>query len=71
MSDIFTLSIEPTDAKAFQHCFHLGTIEKLAREISKDMFHNRNCTGRPTCTVALMRAGKIVDVYDGAWQSDC
>ena len=66
-SSPFTLSIEPTGKSAFQHPFHLGTNEVIARQIAVEMFHGRNQAGDYTCTVALIRDRKIVDFYDGEW----
>lgn len=67
----FTLSIEPTDGAAFQHGYHLGTDEAVARSIAVERFNGRNAYGLHTRTVALMRAGRIVDVFDGVWSSAC
>ncbi len=67
MSSIFSLSIEPTGKPSFQHGFHLGTEEPMARKIAEETFHNRNKHGDHTCTVALIRDRKIFDVYDGTW----
>lgn len=63
----FTLSIEPTGKPSFQHGYHLGTDERLARVLAEEHFHNRNNAGDWTCTVALIRDRKIVAVYDGEW----
>ena len=65
----FTLSIEPTDGAAFQHGFHLGSDERVARGIAVERFNGRNAYGLHTRTVALIRAGRIFDVFDGAWSS--
>ncbi len=70
MSQIFTLSIEPTGKPSFQHGFHLGTEEPMARQFAEEIFHNRNAHVEPTCTVALIRNRKIFDVYDGKWSSE-
>lgn len=67
----FTLSIEATDGVAFQHGFHLGTYERVARSIAVERFTGRNAYGLATRTVALMRDGRIVDVFDGVWSSAC
>jgi len=64
---VFTLSIEPTEGRAFQHGFHLGTIETIARREAEDRFNGRNASGLYTRTVALIRDGRIVDVFDGSW----
>lgn len=66
----FTLSIEPTGQPAFQHGFHLGTIESVARQCAEDIFRNRNANDQLTCTVALIRDRKIFDVFDGKWASE-
>jgi hypothetical protein len=65
----FTLSIEPTNDPAFQHGYHLGTDERVARGIAVERFIGRNAYGLATRTVALMRGGRIIDVFDGVWSS--
>ena len=66
----FTLSIEPTEGKAYQYGFHLGTIEHIARQCAEDRFNGLNASNQPTRTVALIRDGKIFDTYDGTgWHS--
>jgi len=65
----FTLSIEPTNGAAFQHGFHLGTDEAVARGIAEERFAGRNAYGLHTRTVALVRNGRLFDVFDGAWSS--
>jgi hypothetical protein len=67
MTDPFILSIETSHGHSFQHGFHLGTEERLARQIAEEKFHARVKHGLPVITVALIRAGKLVDCYDGAW----
>lgn len=70
MNQPFTLSIERTlDGQVRQHGFHLGTDERLARQIAEEKFHALNAAGMFTRTVALMRAGKMVDCYGGQWFS--
>lgn len=73
----FTLSIEthaptPTDTfTSYQHPFHLGTQEPLARSIAEEIYHARIRHNLPVVTVALMRDGKMVDCYgNGRWHSD-
>jgi hypothetical protein len=67
----FVLSIEPVEGSSFKHGFHLGTDERVARQIAIEMFDARNANAIPTRTVALFRYGKMLDVYDGAgWTSD-
>lgn len=66
----FTLSIKPAgEAPAFQHGYHLGTIERTARQIAEEKFNARVSNGMPTESVALMQSGKIFDVFDGEWAS--
>ncbi len=69
MTTTFVLSIEPTNGTAFQHGFHLGTIEATARQIAEERFHMRNAHGFPTRTVALLYNNRVFDVYDGEWAS--
>lgn len=67
----FTLSIETAPGVSEQHGFHLGTIEALARVIVADKFAARVAYGLPVITMALMRDGRVFDVYHGAkWDSD-
>ena len=63
----FTLSIEDTAGHSFQHGFHLGTDERLARQIAEEKFNARIKHGLPVVTVALIHDRKIVDVFDGTW----
>ncbi len=67
---VFTLSIEDTVGHSFQHGFHLGTDEKLARQIAEEKFNARVKYNLPVVTVALIKAGKIVDCFDGKWSSE-
>lgn len=67
MSDPFTLSIEDTAGHSFQHGFHLGTDEGLARQIAEEKFNARVEHNLPVVTVALMHKGKMIDCYDGRW----
>ena len=60
----YTLSVEPFEGNAYQHPYHLGTIEPVARQVAADIFD-----GRRMRTVALIFNRKIVDVFDGEWQS--
>ena len=66
MSDTITMSIEPIDGPAYQHGFHLGTIESIARQIVEETFAAR----RDVRTIALIRDRRILDVFDGTWDSD-
>ncbi len=62
-----TLSIEPIGKPAYQHGFHLGTIESVARQIAEEMFAAR----QDIRTLALIRDRRIIDVFDGLWLTDC
>lgn len=67
----FTLSIEQYPGKAVEHGFHLGTIERVAREICEDKMRTCRENGWPMVTMALIRNGKVFDVLhrDGKWQN--
>lgn len=69
MSSTFTLSIEPIEGRAYQHGYHLGTIESVARKCAEDIYWSKRKSGGVR-TVALMRDRKIFDVFDGEWSSD-
>ena len=71
MTQPYVLSIE-TDQGTYLHGYHLGTQEKLAREIAVSAWHNLIPNqGRYIRTVALKQNGRIVDVYMGQqWESD-
>jgi len=65
------MSIEESFGNSKQYGFHLGTDEKLAREIVQDKFKARVAFNMPTVTIALMRNKKIIDVFYGdKWASD-
>jgi hypothetical protein len=67
----YILSIEVTEGCAERHGFHLGTALPLAMQIAEERFHARRRAGLPVLTVALLRDGKLVDVYYGdSWDSD-
>lgn len=68
MSQPFILSIQPVAGASFQHGFHLGTDEAVARRIAEERFENRNLLGMHTRSVALIRDDEIWGVYDGRWQ---
>ncbi len=71
MAGPFTMSIEETAGSSKQYGFHLGTDEKLAREIVQDKFKARVSHHIPTVTIALVRDKKIVDVFYGdKWASE-
>jgi len=67
MNSTFTLSIETTEGQSFQYGFHLGTDERLARQIAEERFHARVNNGLPVITVAILRDGRMVDCYGGRW----
>lgn len=65
----FTLSIE-TDRGTYVHGYHLGTDEGIARTFDVEIFaHRFPRQGTYIRTVALMRDGKVFDVFDGKWAS--
>ena len=67
----YTLSIE-TDAGTYQHGYHLGTIENIARSMAEHIFDSHTPRqGTVIRTVAVMLKGKMVDCYDGKWSSEC
>ncbi len=67
----FTASIE-TNKGTYQHHYHLGTIEQVARDVAETLikaeWHPKlgNIVVR---TVGLLLDGKLVDVWDGEWSS--
>lgn len=66
-NQVFCLSIE-TDAGTYQHGFHLGSDERVARNIAEETLkHARPKIGTRIVTVALMRDHRIFDVYGGTW----
>lgn len=68
---VFTLSIEDTAGHSFQYGFHLGTDEKLARQIAEEKFHGRVKFGIPVVTVALFQGAKMIDCFLGdRWQNE-
>ncbi len=64
-----TLSIETAPGHCVQHGFHLGTDERLARQIAEEKFNARRNHNIPVVTVAILRAGRMIDWYDGKWGS--
>lgn len=67
---MFTASVE-TDAGTYRHGYHLGTQEDLARNIIEEIARGAPRMGTRIVTVALMKDGKIEDVYDGRdWVND-
>jgi hypothetical protein len=66
----FIMSIETTEGNSHRHGFHLGTDERLARQLIEERFAARVANAMPTVTIALMRDEKLVDVFDGRWYND-
>lgn len=67
----FCLSIETAPGQSHQYGYHLGTIEAIARQCVVDRFAAHVRHGLPVVTMALMRDGRIVDVFHGSkWDSD-
>lgn len=67
----FVLSIEDYEGHCFQHGFHLGTQEPLARQMAEEIYQGRVSMGLPVVTVALKRQGKLHDVFMGdRWNND-
>ncbi len=68
----FTASIE-TDAGTYQHGFHLGTDERVARELIEELCDKRvPKIGTRVVSVALIQNGMMLDCYGcGYWSSDC
>lgn len=66
----YTLSIE-TDAGTYQHGYHLGTIENVARDMAGYIYGRFTPRiGTRIVTVALMLDGRMVDCFDGHWFDD-
>jgi len=68
LTHVFTASIEPCNGPVFVHGFHLGTDRKVAEWFCEELFRRHN-VHNGLYTVALMRNGSIVDIYDDRnWQ---
>lgn len=66
----YSASVE-TDAGTYQHGYHLGTIETIARACVWDISKMRPKNGTHIKTVALIFDGRIIDVFDGKeWMSE-
>lgn len=59
---IFTMSIEPLEGSTYWHGFHLGTIEKVARDCVEDHWKAGGFR-----SLGLMLDGDMFDVFDGDW----
>lgn len=68
----FVMSIETEEGRPpILHSFHLGTNEQVAKRLVEERYAARVANGEPTLTIALMRDGRIWDVFDGkAWGSE-
>lgn len=66
MTGKYTASIE-TELGTYQHGFHLGSFESMARTIVEHMAKEKPRLGRGTriVTIGLKLDGKLVDTYDG------
>ena len=62
----FLLSLEMLDGTVRRHGFHLGTDEGVARRIVEEAWSAR----RDLRSLALLRDGRLFDVFDGSWSSD-
>lgn len=65
---MFTLTIN-TVAVSYQHGFHLGTHEGVARFLAQDIYYRRSRDGDPIVSVDLKREGELVDTFNGEWVS--
>ena len=62
----YYMSIETVEGKSFQHGFHLGTDEVMARALCEEKFKARVENNMPTITIALISSeGKLVDTFYG------
>ncbi len=68
----FTVSIEPVNRPCYAYGYHLGHDEILAKNFVRGMWRDYDAHhGQGLYTIALMRDGKIHDVFDGRdWFSD-
>jgi len=68
----FTMTIETEEGHPpLFHPYHLGTIERVARDCVLYQYQCRCLAKLPVVTIALWRDGKIIDVFMGdRWQND-
>ncbi len=66
----YEMSIEERPGVVRRSGYHLGTDERLARQIIEERFHGRIAYGLPTMTIALMKGKKMVDCFCGFWTSN-
>ncbi len=64
----FTMSIEPLEGSTYQHGFHLGTIEGVARQVVES--HWKAGVVERFRSLGLIRGGNLFDVFDGEWAND-
>jgi hypothetical protein len=67
----FYVSVETSEGVSYQHPYHFGTQEPLARSMIKEMYAFRVKYNIPVYTIALKFDGHIIDVFDGRdWNSE-
>ena len=68
----YILSLEREPGVTVFHGFHLGTIERLARQICEEKMRTCRENDLPMLTMGLMQDGKLVDTLyrSGVWHSD-
>lgn len=68
---VFVASIEPLEGPSYLYGYHLGTIEKVARECVVDLYRYKVKDPKGCRTIGLKLDGKLVDVWDGQkWSSE-
>lgn len=69
--ETFTASVETEEGISYQHPWHLGTHEDLARSICREIYHNRIKHNQAVVTIGLKRNGKLIDVFNGTcWNTE-
>ena len=68
---VYVLSIEDRPGHSYDHGFHLGTVESVAREIAEDKMRCCRENQWPMVSLGLKWEGKLVDTLyrDGTWHS--
>lgn len=68
----YLLSMERHPGTSEVHGFHLGSIERIARQIIEEKMQTCRENDWPMVTMAIIFNGRIVDVLhrDGKWQSE-
>ena len=65
----YEMTIEPMEGgPAVRHGFHLGTDERLARDLVVERL--RHGVAPVARTVGLWLGNRLVDVFDGQWTSE-